>query len=47
MGFGLVSKVLDCDIVASEFELQSRHYIHFQTHTIVNGMNPLSPQQWV
>ena len=26
---GAVDKVLDCDIVVSEFELQSCYYIHF------------------
>ena len=25
----VVANVLDCDIVGSEFELQSRYYIHF------------------
>ena len=27
--------------VVSEFELQSRYYIHFQTNTLGKGMNPL------
>ena len=34
-------KVLDCGIVVSEFELQSRYYVHFQTNTLGKGMNPL------
>ena len=35
--------VVDCDIVVSEFELQPRYYIHFQTNTLGKGMNPLFP----
>ena len=35
-------KVLDCGIVLSEFELQSRNYFHFLTNTIRKGMNPLN-----
>ena len=31
----------------SEFELQSRYYIHFQTNTLGKGMNPLIPQAMV
>ena len=34
---------LDCDIVANEFELQSRHFVHFQTNVLGNGMNLLTP----
>ena len=26
---GVMAKVLDCDLEASEFELQSRYYVHF------------------
>ena len=33
--------VLDCDVVVSEFELQSRYYVHFQTNTFWKGMKPL------
>ena len=41
---GVVVKVLDCRIVESEFELQSRYYVHFRTNTIGKGMNnPYSP----
>ena len=32
---------LDWDIVIYEFELQSRHYIQFQTNTPVEEMNSL------
>ena len=38
-----VAKVLDCDIVVSEFELVSHYYINFQTNTHGKGMNPLIP----
>ena len=34
-------KALNSRIVVSEFELQSRYYVHFQTNTIGKGMNPL------
>ena len=34
-------KVLDGEIVVSEFELKLRSYVHFQTNTLVKGMNPL------
>ena len=29
----IVAYVLDCDIIVSEFELQSCYYIHFWTNT--------------
>ena len=34
-------KAMDGGIVVSEFELQSRYYVHFQTNTPGKGMNPL------
>ena len=34
-------KALDCRIVVSEFELQSRYYVHFQKNTLEESMNPL------
>ena len=37
-------KAVDCGIVLSEFELQSRYYVHFRANTIEKGMNPLSSQ---
>ena len=37
----LMAKALDCGIVVSEFELQSRYYIQFQRNTLGKGMNPL------
>ena len=27
----------------SEFELKPRYYVHFQTHTLGKGVNPLIP----
>ena len=39
---GVVVKVLDCDIVVSEFNFQFSCYIHFQTNTHGKGMNTLS-----
>ena len=40
---GVMAKLLDCDIVLSEFDLHSRCYIHFRTNTLGKGMNPLIP----
>ena len=37
----LLVKTLDSRIVVSEFELQSRYYVHFRTNTIGKGMKPL------
>ena len=34
-------KAMACGIVESEFELQSRYYIHFWTTTLWKGINPL------
>ena len=38
---GVMVKALDCGIVVSEFEFQSRYYVHFRTNTIGKVMNPL------
>ena len=38
---GVMVKAMDCGIVVSEFELQSRYYVHFRTNTPGKGMNPL------
>ena len=38
---GVMVKAMDCGIVVSEFELQSRYYVHSRTNTIGKGMNPL------
>ena len=32
---------LGCDIIVSEFELQSLYYDHFWTNTLGKGMNAL------
>ena len=34
-----LAKVLDCDFVVSEFELQSRYYFHFWINTFGKGMD--------
>ena len=31
---GVVAKVQNCNIVVSEFEIQSRYYVHFRTNTL-------------
>ena len=36
-----MANVLDCDIVQSEFKLQSLYYVHFLTNTVGKGMSPL------
>ena len=38
---GVIVKARDCGIVVSEFDLQSRYYVHFRTNTLGKGMNPL------
>ena len=42
-----MAKVLDCNMVVSEFEFQSRYYVHFQATNNGKGMNTLLHQQWV
>ena len=37
--FGVVANMLDCNIIVSEFKLQSNYYIHFRT--LRKGMKPL------
>ena len=44
---GVMVKAIDCKIVLSEFELQSRCYVHFRTNTLGKGMYSLSSQLWV
>ena len=34
-------KAMDGKNVVSEFELQSRYNAHFQTNTLMKGLNPL------
>ena len=36
-----MAKAMDSGIVVSEFELQSRYYVHFRTNTLEKGMNLL------
>ena len=38
----LEANVLGCDIKVSEFELQSRYYVHFRANTQRKVWNPLS-----
>ena len=38
---GVMVKVLDCGIVVSEFELQSRYHVRFRTNTFGKSLNPL------
>ena len=39
---GDVVNVVDCDILISEFKLQSRYCIHFQTRNLGNSMDLLT-----
>ena len=38
---GVMVKPMNCEIVVSEFVLQSRYYVHFRANTLGKGMNPL------
>ena len=38
---GVMVTAQDCGIVASEFVLQSRYYVHFRANTLGKGINPL------
>ena len=38
---GVIVKAMDCEIVVSEFVLQSRYYVHFWTNTLGEGMKHL------
>ena len=40
---GLIANVLNCDVVVSEFELQSRYYVHIRINTLGKSINPLIP----
>ena len=44
---GLVAKVLSCSLKVSEFESQSRYYVHFQTHTFGRRHEPFYPSSYV
>ena len=39
--YGIVTNMLDCYIIVSEFKPQSCYYVHFWTNTLAKGMNPL------
>ena len=34
------ANMIDCDIIVSEFELQSHYYVYFRTNTPGKNMNP-------
>ena len=38
-----MTKVLDCSLKVSEFQLHLHYYIHFCTNTLGKGMNPFIP----
>ena len=38
---GVMVKSMDCGIIVSEFELQSRYYVDFRANTLGKDMNPL------
>ena len=46
-GFPRGVVVLHCDIIVSEFELQSRSYVHFRSNALGKGMYSVSPWIWV
>ena len=41
ISIGVMVKAMDCRIVVSDFEFQSRYYVHFQTNTLGKGRNLL------
>ena len=38
---GEMVKAVDCEIVVSEFVIQSRYYVYFRTNTLGKDMNTL------
>ena len=38
---GVMVKAMDCEIIVSEFVLQSRYYVHFRPNALGKGMNLL------
>ena len=44
---GAMAKVRDCSLEVSEFELQPRYYVRFQTNTFGKAWTHLSFQLWV
>ena len=43
---GVMVKAMDCEIVESEFVLQSRYYVHFRQIPLGKVWTPLSSQLW-
>ena len=39
---GVVANALNSNIGVSEFELQSRYYVHLRTNTLGKGMNTIN-----
>ncbi len=39
-------KAMECGIVESEFELQSRYYVHFRTNALGKDIEPLYPSSY-
>ena len=37
---GVMVRAMDCEVVISEFMLQSRYYVHSQTNTLEKAMTP-------
>ena len=40
---GVMAKVLGFRLEVSEYEPQSRYYVHFRTNTLANGIEPHLP----
>ena len=45
--YGDVANVLNCNIIVSEFKLQSQYNVIFRTNTLVKSMNSFIPQQLI
>ena len=43
---GVMVKAVDCEIVVSEFVLQSRYYVHFRANTLGKGIEPPYPPSY-
>ena len=43
---GLMVKAMDCEIVLSEFVLQSNYYVHFRANALGKGMTPTYPPNY-
>ena len=41
-----MDNILDYDIVVSEFEIQSRYNVHFQTNTLGKMNEPIIPTSY-